>query len=106
MTRVGLRFGELCGLRKGGDHTLAAPKCIRAAWPDGAPIHVILGILSANKTPTIRTRAAKHKVRLCFTLLNASRADPIEAQFGPLCSFVIGSPEHPNHAALARRPQT
>jgi hypothetical protein len=27
-------------LRKGGDHTLAALKSIRAARPDGAPIYV------------------------------------------------------------------
>ena len=40
--------------RKGGDHTLAALKSIRAARPDGAPIYVILDNLSANKTPAIR----------------------------------------------------
>ena len=37
--------------RKGGDHTLAALKSIRAARPDGAPIYVIMDNLSANKTP-------------------------------------------------------
>jgi hypothetical protein len=40
-------------LHKGGDHTLAALKTIRAARRDGAPIYVILDNLSANKTPTI-----------------------------------------------------
>ena len=40
--------------RKGGDHTLAALKSIRAARPDGAPIYVIMDNLSANKTPAIR----------------------------------------------------
>ena len=50
--------------RKGGDHTLAALKSIRAARPDGAPIYVIMDNLSANKTPAIRTWASKHKVRL------------------------------------------
>ncbi len=38
--------------RKGGDHTLAALKSIRAARPDGAPIYVILDNPSANKTPS------------------------------------------------------
>src|SRR6201993_2251205 len=57
--------------RKGGDHTLAALKSIRAARPDGAPIYVILDNLSAKKTPAIR--AARHKVRLCFTPTSASR---------------------------------
>ena len=50
-------------LRKGGDHTLAALKSIRAARPDGAPIYVIMDNLSANKTPPIRAWAGKHKVR-------------------------------------------
>ncbi len=92
-------------LRKGGDHTLAALKTIRAARPDGAPVYVICDNLSANKTPAIRAWAAKHKVRLCFTPTNASWANPIEAQFGPLRTFVIGSSDHPNHAVLARRLQ-
>jgi transposase len=92
-------------LRKGGDHTLAALKSIRAARPDGAPIYVILDNLSANKTPPIRAWAKKHKVRLCFTPTNASWANPIEAQFGPVRTFVIGGSDHPNHSVLARRLQ-
>ena len=88
--------------RKGGDHTLAALKSIRAARPDGAPIYVILDNLSANKTPAIRAWAKRNKVELCFTPTNASWANPIEAQFGPLRSFVIGNSNHPNHTVLAR----
>lgn len=45
--------------RKGGDHSLAALKSIRAARRDGAPIYVIMGSLSANKTPAIRAWAKK-----------------------------------------------
>jgi hypothetical protein len=37
--------------RKGGDHSLAALKSIRAARPGGGPIYVIMDNLSANKTP-------------------------------------------------------
>jgi transposase len=88
--------------RKGGDHTLAALKSIRAARPDGAPIYVIMDNLSANKTPAIRAWAARNKVELCFTPTNASWANPIEAQFGPLRSFVMGASDHPNHTVLAR----
>jgi transposase len=91
--------------RKGGDHTLAALKSIRAARPDGAPIYVILDNLSANKTPAIRAWAARNKVELCFTPTNASWANPIEAQFGPLRTFVMGASDHPNHTVLARRLQ-
>jgi transposase len=53
--------------RKGGDHTLAALKSIRAARPDGASICVILDNLSANKTPQIRAWTTNNKVELCFT---------------------------------------
>jgi transposase len=91
--------------RKGGDHTLAALKSIRAARPDGAPIYVIMDNLSANRTQPIRTWAARNKVELCFTPTNASWANPIEAQFGPLRSFVMGASDHPNHTVLARELQ-
>jgi transposase len=91
--------------RKGGDHTLAALKSIRAARPDGAPIYVILDNLSANKTPAIRAWATRNKVELCFTPTNASWANPIEAQFGPLRAFVMGASNHPNHVVLARKLQ-
>ena len=35
-------------LRKGGDHTLAALKSIRAARPDGAPIYMIVEYVPRN----------------------------------------------------------
>jgi hypothetical protein len=66
-SRCSLGDDQLWGaprLRKGGDHTLAALKSIRAARPDGAPIYAIMDNLSANKTPVIRIWAKKHKVRL------------------------------------------
>ena len=91
--------------RKGGDHTLAALKSIRAVRPDGAPVYVIMDNLSANKTPPIRTWARKNKVHLCFTPTSASWANPIEAQFGPLRTFTMGASDHPNHTVLARRLQ-
>jgi len=91
--------------RKGGDHSLAALKSIRAARPDGAKIYVIMDNLSANKTPAIRTWAKKNKVELCLTPTSASWANPIEAQFGPLRTFVMGNSDRPGHPALARKLQ-
>ena len=58
--------------------------------------------LSANKTPAIRAWAARNNVELCFTPTYASWANPIEAQFGPLRTFVMGNSNHPNHTVLAR----
>jgi transposase len=91
--------------RKGADHTLAALRSIRAARPDGERIYVILDNLSANKTLTIRRWASRNQVELCLTPTSASWANPIEAQFGPLRSFVLGGSDHPNHTVLARKLQ-
>jgi transposase len=91
--------------RKGGDHTLAALKSIRAARPGGYRLFVILDNLSANKTPAIRRWAARANVELCFTPTSASWANPIEAQFGPIRTFVMGGSDHPSHTVLARKLQ-
>ena len=90
---------------KGAGHTLAALKSIRAARPDGYRLFVIMDNLAANKTPAIRRWAKRENVELCFTPTNASWANPIEAQFGPIRAFVMGSSDYPNHTALARRLQ-
>jgi transposase len=89
--------------RKGGDHTLAALKSIRAARPGGYRLYVILDNLSANKTPAIRRWAERANVELCFTPTSASWANPIEAQFGPVRTFVMGGSHHANHTVLARK---
>jgi len=89
--------------RKGADHTLAALKSIRAARPGGYRLYAILDNLSANKTPAIRRWASRANVELCFTPTNASWANPIEPQFGPVRTFVIGGSDHRNHTVLARR---
>jgi transposase len=91
--------------RKGGGHTLAALKSIRSRCPSGYRLYVILDNLSANKTPAIRRWAKRANVELCFTPTNASWANPIEAQFGPIRAFVMGGSDYPNHAVLARKLQ-
>src|SRR5208282_2876311 len=90
---------------KGAGHTLAALKSIRATRPDGYRLFVILDNLSANKTPKIRRWAYRANVELCLTPTNASWANPIEPQFGPLRTFVLGGSDHPSHGVLARKLQ-
>ncbi|CCH33442.1 hypothetical protein BN6_61910 [Saccharothrix espanaensis DSM 44229] len=87
--------------RKGGDHSQASLKSIRAARPDGAPIHVIMDNLSANTTPKILTWAVDNNVEICPTPTYASWANPIEPQFGPLRTFLIANSVHPNHPVPA-----
>jgi transposase len=91
--------------RKGGDHSLTALKSIRVARPDGKPIYVIMDNLSANTTGPIRSWATRNKVELCLTPTNASWANPIEAHFGPLRTFVMADSNHPNHTVLAHQMQ-
>jgi len=90
---------------KGAGHTLAALKSIRAARPGGYRLFVITDNLSANKTPAIRRWAKRENVELCLTPVNASWANPIEAQFGPVRTFVMANSDYRNHPALARRLQ-
>ena len=89
-------------LRKGhaGKDVLAFFKHIDATVPRGLSIHVILDNLSAHKGIKIRAWAARNKVELCFTPTYGSWANPIEAHFGPLRTFVIAGSNHPNHPAL------
>jgi hypothetical protein len=47
----------------------------------------------------------QHSLELCLTPTNAPCANPIEAQFGPVRSFVLGDSDHPNHTVLARKLQ-
>jgi hypothetical protein len=81
--------------RKGGDHTLAALKSIRALRPDGTPIYVILDNLSGNTTPAVRRWAGAHNVELCLTPTYSPWANPIEAQFGPLRTFTMANSNTP-----------
>ena len=90
---------------KGAGHTLAALKSIRAARPDGYRLFVICDNLAANKTPAIRRWARRENVELCLPPANASWANPVEAQSGPVRTFVMGGSDHRNHPALARRLQ-
>ena len=90
---------------KGAVHTLAALKPIRASRPRGYPLFVILDNLAANKTPAIRRWARRENAGLCLTPANGSWANPVEAHFGPLRTFVMGTSGHPDHPALARRLQ-
>jgi transposase len=80
-------------------------KSVRAARPDGYRLFVIMDNLAANKTPAIRRWARRENAGLCFTPANASWANPIEAQSGPVRTFVMGGSDHRNHPALARKLQ-
>lgn len=89
--------------RKSVKNSLAAIASCRAARADGQRIYVILDNLSAHKSKRILAWCAAHNVELCFTPTYSSWANPIEAHFGPLRSFVLNNSDHPNHTVLTRR---
>lgn len=64
---------------------------------------MILDNLSAHRSKKILKWCAAHNVELCFTPTYSSWANPIEAHFGPLRSFVLNNSDHPNHTVLTRR---
>src|SRR4029077_6166566 len=71
----------------------------------GYRLFIIMDNLSANKTPAIRSWTRRENVELCFTPTRGWGANPMEAPFGPLRTFVMGGSDHPNHTVLARRLQ-
>ena len=50
--------------------------------------------LAAADAGTVRAR--RENAGLCFTPANASWADPVEAQSGPVRTFVMGGSDHRN----------
>ena len=86
---------------KGGLHTRKRSRASAPPVPTGPRLHrgeqPVL-----DTTPAIRTWAAAHKVELCLTPTNASWADLIEAEFGPLRMFTMADSDYPNHIVLAR----
>jgi hypothetical protein len=89
--------------KKSAVNTLAALKPIRAARPDGHRSTSSWTTSPPDYGQAIRACAARNKVELGFNPTNSSWANPIEAHFGPLRTFVIAGSNHPNHSVQARR---
>src|SRR5437763_439599 len=96
-------------------HLLGPPASIRTGRPRPTTARTESGTSTAvtawprtgrgargTNTSAIRAWAAAHKVELCLTPTNASWANPIEAQFGPLRMFTMANSGYPNHTTLAR----
>jgi transposase len=91
--------------RKGTAPTLATLKDIRARFPDGEVLYVILDNLNHHKGRVVRDWAEANNVELCFTPTYASWANPIECHFGPIRHFVLKNCNYATHRALAARLQ-
>jgi hypothetical protein len=62
---------------------------------------IIMAPASGTLVPAIRRWAGRENAGLCFTPADASRANPVQAQSGPVRTFVMGGSDHRNHPALA-----
>lgn len=89
--------------KKGWRPTRRALQSIRARFPDGKRVYVILDNLNHHKGPRIREWAADHNVELLFTPTYASWANPIECHFGAIRHFVLKNCDYSSHHALAGR---
>ncbi|MFC7532352.1 tyrosine-type recombinase/integrase [Actinoplanes sp. GCM10030250] len=63
---------------------------------------VILDNLTAHNGKATRAWEDRNRVELCFTPIYAAWANPIEARFRPLRTFVIAGSDRSNHPALLR----
>lgn len=89
--------------RKGKKATLHALKEIRARFPDGQPLYVILDNLNHHRSATVTEWTEANAIELCFTPTYASWANPIECHLGAIRYFVLRNSNYTGHRALASR---
>ena len=90
------------------EHKGAGPHPGRAEVHPGRPARRLPAVrhpgqpVREQDPAAIRRWASRENVELCLTPTSASWANPIEAHFGPLRTFVMGNSDYPNHPALAQ----
>nr|WP_254714939.1 IS630 family transposase [Actinomadura sp. NAK00032] len=86
---------------KSGANTLAALKSIRAARPGRRPGLRHPGQPVCEQDTADQSLGGPQQRRTVPHTDLRLAGNPIEAQFGPLRTFVIGNSSHPNHTVLA-----
>ena len=86
--------------RKRGVEVLEFLKAIRARYPDGRRIYLVLDNLSTHKTPEVRRYCRRNRIRLVFTATYASWMNRIECHFAPFKAFVISNSDYSSHGEL------
>ena len=83
--------------RKRAVEVLEFLKVIRARYPEGRRIYLVLDNLSTHKAPEVRRFCRRHKVTLVFTATYASWMNRIECHFAPFKAFVISNSDYASH---------
>lgn len=91
--------------RKRAIEVLAFLKAVRAHYPDGRRIYVVLDNLSTHKHRQVKRYCRNSNIRLVYTATYASWMNRIECHFAPLRRFVLDNSDYPHHAAIARAMQ-
>jgi hypothetical protein len=91
--------------RKRAVEVLAFLKAIRARYPDGRRIYLVLDNLSTHRHRDVRRYCRQSKIRLVYTATYASWMNRIECHFAPFRRFVLDNSDWPDHTEIARAAQ-
>lgn len=78
---------------------------IRARYPDGRRIYLVLDNLSTHTKQEVRRWCRQNKITLVFTATNASWMNRIECHFAPFKAFVINNSDYANHREIWKAAQ-
>lgn len=91
--------------RKRAVEVLAFLKAIRARYPDGRRIYLVLDNLSTHKHREAKRYCRASNIRLVYTATYASWMNRIECHFAPFRRFVLDNSDWCDHSQIARAAQ-
>jgi len=91
--------------RKRAVEVLEFLKALRACYPDGRRIYLVLDNLSTHKHRKVKRYCRHSNIWLVYTATYASWMNRIECHFAPLKTFVISNSDYSGHAEIARAAQ-
>jgi transposase len=86
--------------RKRAVEVLEFLKALRARYPVGQRIYLVLDNLSTHKAPEVRRFCRRNRITQVFTATYASWMNRIECHFAPLKTFVISNSDYASHQEI------
>jgi hypothetical protein len=78
---------------------------LRARYPDGRRIYLVMDNLSTHKKDHVRRWCRRSKITPVFTATNASWMNRIECHFAPFKMFVINNSDYATHDEIQQAAQ-
>lgn len=91
--------------RKRHQEFLAFLQWLRAKYPSGETLYIILDNLSTHLHDRVKRWAKANRVHFAFTPTNASWLNPIEPHFGGISEFVIKGSDYEGRSQMRREIQ-